>query len=263
MQDTWFDPRDTTPPTITATGLLSMEAIEAPKADHDTVAVSFHTRSALRYLERSGTFQPVGRLPRFLGGTVLGAAAGHPNVWLLEGGFGAPAAADTLEVLAACGLRRLLMVGLCGGLSPGARVGDVIIPATVLREEGLSYHYVAAGEDAAPDARLRSGLETHLQAHGIPLIVARTVSTDAPYRQTLRRESLWRREGIAGVDMETSAVLSVAPCLGVMAAAILVVSDVHDPKGVAPWTWKSAEFQPVLERVVDRVTEYAILLARS
>jgi uridine phosphorylase len=263
MQDTWFDPRDTTPPTITAAGLLSMEAANAPKADCDTVAVSFHTRSALRYLERSGTFQPVGRLPRFLGATHLGAVAGHPSVWLLEGGFGAPAAADTLEILAACGLRRLLMVGLCGGLSPGARAGDVIVPATVLREEGLSYHYAAAGDDAAPSTQLRSGLEAHLREHGMPFVVARTVSTDAPYRQTLRRESLWRREGIAGVDMETSAVLSVAPLLGVMAAAILIVSDVHDSQGVAPWTWKSAEFQPALERVVDSVIEYAILLTRG
>jgi uridine phosphorylase len=264
MHDAWLDPDDKTPPTIAATRLLEMEPGAAtPTADSKTVAVTFHTRSALRYLERSGLFQPLARLPRFLGSTQLGYPAGHPNVWLLEGGFGAPAAADTLEVLAACGLRRLLMIGLCGGLAVQARVGDVILPTAVLREEGLSYHYIAARRDVSPETRLETGLEAHLRQSGLAFLDGRTVSTDAPYRQTLRKESLWRRKGIVGVDMETSAILAVGSFLGVAAAAVLVVSDVHDPAGVAPWAWQSTVFQPVLERVVDSVIDYAVRLSEA
>lgn len=262
MRVAWFDSIDATQPVITAEALLRAEGSPILKADPQTVAVTFHTRSALRYLDSSGIRRPLGRLPRFLGPTDLGCVADPARVWLLEGGFGAPAAVDTLEVLRACGVRQLLMVGLCGGLAAGAKVGDIIVPDAVLREEGTSYHYVAAAHDAIPDAGLKAGLSARLRSSGLDFCGGRTVSTDAPYRQTLRTESTWRDDGVIGVDMEASAVLAVAHALGVAAAAVLVVSDVHDPDGRVGWEWRSAEFRPVLERTVDAVVEHAIELSQ-
>ncbi|MBR3874010.1 MAG: hypothetical protein IKJ26_07540 [Clostridia bacterium] len=47
----------------------------------------------------------------------------------------------------------------------------------------------------------------------------------AVYRQTFSKEQLWREKGAVCVDMETSAVFSVAKYLGVKAIALLMVSD--------------------------------------
>ena len=68
------------------------------------------------------------------------------------------------------------------------------------------------------------------------------VSTDGIYRQTYKKEQLWRGKGAAGVDMETSAMLSVGKYLGVRTAALLTASDKHpmhsgDPK----WKWSMTQ----------------------
>jgi purine-nucleoside phosphorylase len=53
----------------------------------------------------------------------------------------------------------------------------------------------------------------------------RVWSIDAPYRETVRKVLLHQREGILGVDMETSALFTVARYRGIDLAAVLVVSD--------------------------------------
>ena len=64
------------------------------------------------------------------------------------------------------------------------------------------------------------------------------VSTDAVYRQTFAKEQLWREKGAVGVDMETSAVFSVAQYLGLKAVALLMISDIHPISADAPkWGW--------------------------
>ena len=64
------------------------------------------------------------------------------------------------------------------------------------------------------------------------------MSTDAVYRQTFRKEQLWREKGAVGVDMETSAVFSVSRYLGLRSAALLMASDLHPMTPDAPkWIW--------------------------
>lgn len=53
----------------------------------------------------------------------------------------------------------------------------------------------------------------------------RVWSIDAPYRETVRKVLRYQREGILGVDMETSALFTVARYRGIDLAAVLVVSD--------------------------------------
>ena len=72
-----------------------------------------------------------------------------------------------------------------------------------------------------------------LNVHTYPV-----VSTDAVYRQTFRKEQMWREKGAVGVDMETSAVFSVAQYLGLNSVALLMVSDIHPTREDAPkWEW--------------------------
>ena len=151
----------------------------------------------------------------------------------LDGGRGAPQAADTVETLAALGVKNIIAIGMCGAYDERVRVGEIIAPRKVFVEEGTSLHYYESIDAAYPDPELWD------MATKLPGVVNHpVVSTDAVYRQTFDKERLWREKGAVGVDMETSAVLSVAQYLGLKAVALLMVSDIHpvrpdDPK----WEW--------------------------
>lgn len=155
------------------------------------------------------------------------------NLCFLDGGRGAPQAVDTVETLAALGVRNIIAVGMCGAYTENVRVGEILAPRKAFVEEGTSLHYYETIEASYPDAdlwRLAAGLPS-VSSHPI-------VSTDSVYRQTFGKEELWRQKGAVGVDMETSAVFSVAGYLGLKAAALLMVSDLHPMEPDAPkWEW--------------------------
>lgn len=46
----------------------------------------------------------------------------------LDGGRGAPQAADTVETLAALGVENIIAVGMCGAFDKKTRIGEIIVP---------------------------------------------------------------------------------------------------------------------------------------
>ncbi len=171
-------------------------------------------------------------LPRFLNSCPVWEIP-ELNLCFLDGGRGAPQAADTVETLAALGVKNIISVGMCGGYDEKVGVGDIIAPAKAFVEEGTSLHYYETIEASCPDEPLHQLAAALPGVHSYPL-----VSTDAVYRQTFRKEQLWRGKGAAGVDMETSAVFSVSRYLGLKAVAMLMVSDVHPLTPDQPkWAW--------------------------
>lgn len=155
------------------------------------------------------------------------------NLCFLDGGRGAPQAADTVETLAALGCKTIIAVGMCGAYDENVRVGEIIAPQKAFIEEGTSLHYYESIEASFPNEDMLNTAASLFHINTYPV-----VSTDAVYRQTFRKEQLWREKGAVGVDMETSAVFSVARYLGLRAVALLMVSDIHPVKQDAPkWEW--------------------------
>ena len=189
--------------------------------------------------------------PRFLNRCPIWETGEYP-ICFLDGGRGAPQAADTVETLAALGVKTIIAVGMCGAFDPQLKVGEIIMPAKAFVEEGTSLHYYESIEFSEPDGRL---LEIAVsQAKGKPCPI---VSTDAVYRQTFEKERIWREKGAVGVDMETSAVFSVSRYLGLRAVGLLMVSDIHpmapgDPK----WAWH------MTREMRDRLSETSMAIAR-
>lgn len=158
---------------------------------------------------------------------------GQLPICFLDGGRGAPQAADTVETLAALGVKSIISVGMFGAFSAFIRPGEIIMPEKAFVEEGTSLHYCGVIEASAPDSDLQYAALSLLKKHTYPI-----VSTDAVYRQTFLKEQVWREKGAVGVDMETSAVFSVAHYLGVKVAALLMASDMHPLHPEAPkWEW--------------------------
>lgn len=139
--------------------------------------------------------------------------------------LGAPAAVILMERLVALGVNRLVLLSCCGSLDPSLAIGDLLAAERAVVGEGVSRWYGAADQTPANPEMLGS-LGQILSARGLPWRKGVLWSTDAPYRE--RRSDLLRlREqfGVAGVDMECSALYTLAAFRGVAIAALFVVSD--------------------------------------
>ena len=86
--------------------------------------------------------------------------------------------------------------------------------------------------------------------------LGKTVSTDAVYRQTIQKEKEWLEDGIIGVDMETSALLSVCKYYHIPAVSILMVSDIHLLDDSKQWEWEINNLSEVKEKFIDLLIEY-------
>jgi nucleoside phosphorylase len=180
-------------------------------------------------------------LPAFLGRRPIYTIGGNPAISAVQKVLTSPVAADSLEVAIALGAREIFLFGLCGAIAGDLEVGDIVVPLEIKRQEGTSYHYAPAGQHARPDKTLTEALCTFLSHQGIPFRTGKTVTTDAVYRQTLNKELSWRDEGILGVDMEMSALFTVANFYGLPAVCLLIVSDKHILEPGSKWRWGGEE----------------------
>ena len=141
-------------------------------------------------------------------------------------GIGVPAVAAQLEVLIALGVRDFLSLGTAGGLRPGQSIGDVVVLTGAVRDEGVSYHYVAPEVTVQPDAGLTAVLRDRLLGNGTPVVDGTTWTTDAPYRETAEEIAGYREDGVVTVEMEAAAVFAVAEVRGVPLASAVVLDAV-------------------------------------
>ncbi len=166
---------------------------------------------------------------------------GDREICFLDGGRGAPQAADTVETLNALGVRSIISVGMTGVFKEGFDVGDIIIPPKAFSEEGTSHHYYENIEYAEPDEILFEKATEYFSECRKETVI----TTDAIYRQTYHKERLWREKGCVGVDMETSALFSVSKYLGLNTVTILTVSDIHplneESSKNLGWKWQMTE----------------------
>jgi len=168
------------------------------------------------------------------------------------GGPGAPNAALYVEELRALGARRFLVVGMAGSLQPSVEVGSLVVCTKAFRDEGTSHHYARGGSFAYPTRRLVDRLRASLDRHRLPYVAGPSWTTDAPYRETVAEVRAYRARGVVTVEMEASAVFSVARCLRAEAAALFVVSDRLDERG---WEPRFHDSRPGLKRALRAAIE--------
>lgn len=149
-------------------------------------------------------------------------------------GIGAPALAATMEELIARGARRFVSVGLAGSLQSRLNVGATVLCTRAIRDEGTSHHYVRPGKYAYASVPLSNRLQRGLEARNLPVIRGASWTVDAVYRETLPEIRTYRKAGVLTVDMEASALFSIAGAAGVESAALFTVSDILDETGWVP-----------------------------
>lgn len=169
-------------------------------------------------------------------------------------GIGSPAAAVMLEELIAWGVKAFVSLGFAGGLVKGLYPGSLVLCTEALRDEGLSYHYAPEGERALPDPALTAALAAAFARRGAPYREGPTWTTDAIYRETWLEVNKRVEQGAITVEMEASALFTVARYRAVPLASCFTISD-----SLAEPEWKpdflSADTRVGLEAIFEAAVE--------
>ena len=140
-------------------------------------------------------------------------------------GVGAPVAAGLLEEAIAFGCRKFIACGGCGVLEKDIAVGHLVVVSAAIRDEGVSYHYLPPAREVTADSRGVSALVKTLDDRGIPYMVGKTWTTDAPYRETANKIARRRGEGCLTVEMESAALIAVSQFRNVIFGQALYGGD--------------------------------------
>ena len=139
--------------------------------------------------------------------------------------LGAPQGVIVLEKLIALGAQRVWVIGWCGSLQPNIAIGDLIIPTTALSEEGTSAHYPVNKKKRQTNPFLIKRLEDALQKANLSFHKGPVWTTDALYRETSEKVKEYGKRGYLAVEMEMSALITVAIYRSIKLAGLLIVSD--------------------------------------
>ena len=139
--------------------------------------------------------------------------------------MGAPIAVILMERLIALGARNIVGIGSCGSLQKDIRVGDYIIPTEAVIEEGTSQHYPL--DKPIPDAskRILEYLKDRCLSNNLNFTMGKVWTTDAPFRETIRKITTYQNQNVLGVEMEMSAIFTVGRFRRIDVGGFLVVSD--------------------------------------
>ena len=144
----------------------------------------------------------------------------------LAGPFlGAPHAVMGMEKLIGLGASRIWVLGWCGSLQSHLKIGHLVVPVGALSEEGTSQHYPIGGASPTSDEELNDMIEDALNKAGRSFSKGEVWTTDAPYRETPEKVEFYQNKGILAVEMEMSALMTLALFRGVRLGGLLVVSD--------------------------------------
>jgi len=140
--------------------------------------------------------------------------------------IGAPYAVMLLETLIKWGANKIIVFGLCGSISTDVRIGDIIVPTSALVDEGVSRHYHHEEERPAfASEAMVDHIKKGLIENGRTFHEGAVWTTDAIYRETVAAVQHYQKNNALAVEMELSALFTVARFRRVQIGAILVVSD--------------------------------------
>jgi len=172
-------------------------------------------------------------------------------------GIGAPSAAVVVEELARTGAQTFIRVGTTGAPQPEIDIGDLVIVTAAVRSEGVTQAYVPVEYPAASDFGVTSALIEATKKLGAAAHIGVIVSADAFYADEM---DFWGRASVLSVEMECSAIFTIARLKGLRAGAILAV-DGNLAKGTKKCEFEPGEKAGELDERVHRAIEDEIKIA--
>ena len=262
----WFDPKDHSVPVLNPRKQIESKypGMKIPVLPEK--AVIFCLGKGIPVLkEHYPCYQIMEKLPGFNTHSEVLGIQDVPGVCFLHGGYGAPQIACTVETLRVLGVKEVLLAGLCGGFSDDLSVGDILLPEKIWSEEGTSLHYLELPGFArvTPSAPI-GGIASFFREKGYQISHKATVTTDAVYRETFRKEQFWRQMGCVAVDMEASALVNLCNLYKIRNTVVLMVSDRHPLSENDPsWEWGAENFSEMTVRFIQDCISFVLKIVKA
>ena len=148
-------------------------------------------------------------------------------------GIGSPVAVAFFEELVAFGVKKFISIGTAGTLQKNIDIGSIVVVDRAIRDEGTSHHYLKKSKYAYPSKIMTKRIIDELKKQEQKYIVGTSWTIDAIYRETVEEARHYQKEGVLAVEMEASALFSVAKYRNVDIGSILTISD-----SLAELVWK-------------------------
>ena len=143
-------------------------------------------------------------------------------------GIGCPSAAIAVEELANVGATHFIRVGSSAAYVPGIEIGDILINTASMRLDGASAAYADTGFPAVADHFLVRALidaARELAAErGFGVHIGVNASSDAFYAETPEFVANLMHHNIMNIEMESSAIFTIAHLRRLKAAMVCAVS---------------------------------------
>lgn len=123
---------------------------------------------------------------------------------------GAAGCVGILEEIIVMGMKNLVIFGTCGVLDASIKDTSIIVPDVAIRDEGTSYHYAPASDEIGVNAKTKDSFMNMLDELNVSYYHGKVWTTDAIYRETKDKMTRRKASGAICVDMECSAVASLA-----------------------------------------------------
>lgn len=146
-------------------------------------------------------------------------------------GIGCPSASIAVEELINVGAQNFIRIGTTAALQKGIKVGDLIISKGSMKNEGTSRFYVPDSFPAVPDFDLtRNIIDSARRLKdelGFSVHIGINASEDNFYGETPEWLENLSKIGVMNIEMESSAIFTLAHIRGVRAASICTVASNH------------------------------------
>lgn len=149
---------------------------------------------------------------------------GDNNIWFAIG-YGGAWLSEYLHWACLFGSKKNILLGSCGGLKPGIKQGDFIVPDSSYSEESSARIYNRESEVHYSDKELSDKISKNLEVDDTKVWRGPMVTCQAMIGETLDDVKKWSADGYFGVEMEASTVFAVSKHFNVPSAASLYVGD--------------------------------------
>lgn len=177
------------------------------------------------------------------------------EICLAQAPVGSAAAAQFMDWLIGYGVKQIVSTGTCGVLVD-MQENVFLIPTRALRDEGVSYHYVAPSRYIDMNKLALGAIERTLKQNKIPYEEVMTWSTDGFYRETPDKVAYRIEEGCRVVEMECASLAAVAQLRGVNWGLLLFTADsLADRDNYNQRNWGSEAFDKALVLCLDIIVQ--------
>jgi len=160
--------------------------------------------------------------------TVRGVYKGIP-VLVTSTGIGGVSAGIAVEELKNTGVKTMIRIGSCGALQPQIKLGDLVVAAGAVRNDGASYSYINKAYPAIPDTQLLFHVISAAKLVGVNHHTGIVRCHDSFYTDKEQNiDKYWSEKGILASDMETAALFVIGGLRGIQTASILNVVVEHE-----------------------------------